>query len=288
MDRFLDKIKEQLMRMKENEKDEWILSQAKILPEWKQEDFYKSVCGIKKVIDMPDRKEIAELCEKVRNGEITVEYETHYVEFDDYGHFHDDWEYVFYDPENAMPVIVSAIKGCHDLIVLEEYKDAFEILDDIIRLEFVIEDHPDTDDVCGEDYMDLDMAVHERILSLNRDDLLRDYIEACRHSIKDRGSAAEKIVAAFEMELFKNCNVRYCMPVSENDLLLQEIRKKLAADLKFFKTEFNENAKKEKYYWSEFRDRERIRRISELLEYFEKSGSKTTAAIAGLQETHKK
>ena len=90
------------------------------------------------------------------------------------------------------------------------------------------------------------------------------------------------------LELFKNCNVRYCMPVSENDLLLQEIKKKLAEDLKFFKTEFNENAKKEKYYWSEFRDRERIRRIRELLEYFEKSGSKTTAAIAGLQETHKK
>ena len=61
MDRFLDKIKEQLMRMKENEKDEWILSQAKILPEWKQEDFYKSVCGSKKVIDMPERKEILKM-----------------------------------------------------------------------------------------------------------------------------------------------------------------------------------------------------------------------------------
>ena len=34
--------------MTEKEKDEWIISQAKILPVWKQEDFYKSICGIKK------------------------------------------------------------------------------------------------------------------------------------------------------------------------------------------------------------------------------------------------
>lgn len=74
--------------MTEKEKDAWILSQAEILSEWKQEDFYKSICGTKKIIDMPEQDEIKAFCEKVRSGDIFVEYETHYVEFDDYGYFH--------------------------------------------------------------------------------------------------------------------------------------------------------------------------------------------------------
>ena len=91
MDDFYKKLQKQLKCMTETEKDAWILSQAKILPTGKQEDFYKSICGTKKVINMPDRDEITAFIEKVRNGDISVEYETHYVEFDDYGHYHDDW-----------------------------------------------------------------------------------------------------------------------------------------------------------------------------------------------------
>ena len=77
MDSFFDKIKKQLKSMSEAEKDAWILSQAKILPDFKQEDFYKSICGTKKVISMPERSEITGFCEKVRKGDIVVEYETH-------------------------------------------------------------------------------------------------------------------------------------------------------------------------------------------------------------------
>ena len=44
MDSFIEKTKKQLKLMTEKEKDEWIISQAKILPVWKQEDFYKSIC----------------------------------------------------------------------------------------------------------------------------------------------------------------------------------------------------------------------------------------------------
>ena len=274
MDSFFDKIKEQLNRMTENEKDSWILSQAKILPDWKQEDFYKSICGTKKVIDMPERSEITEFCEKVRNGDITVEYETYYIEFDDYGHFHDDWEHVFHDPDDAMNFISSVIKGCHDLIVLEEYVPAFEIMDEIIGLEFTIDDCPDTDDSCEDEYMDLDRAVHEGLLSLERNELLRDYIAACRHSVKDYASAAEKIVSAFEMRLFKDCEAYSCITISEKDPLLTEIKKKLAEDKERFERELKGKIKKEKYYWGEYRDRERIRRIDALIEYFGKIGKK--------------
>ena len=90
MDDFFDKLRTQLKNMTSDEKDDWILAQSKILPEWRREDFYKSICGSKKVIDIPERSEIDEFCEKVRNGEIAVEYETHYVEFDDFGSFHDE------------------------------------------------------------------------------------------------------------------------------------------------------------------------------------------------------
>lgn len=57
MDNFYEKLHKQLKKMTEQEKDAWILSQAKILPEWEQEDFYKSVCGTKKIIHMPEISE---------------------------------------------------------------------------------------------------------------------------------------------------------------------------------------------------------------------------------------
>ncbi len=62
MDNFIKKIQKQLQIMSEKEKDAWIISQAKISPEWQQEDFYKSICGMKKVIDMPERREIDDFC----------------------------------------------------------------------------------------------------------------------------------------------------------------------------------------------------------------------------------
>lgn len=274
MDDFYEKIQKQLKCMTEAEKNSWILSQAKILPTWKQEDFYKSICGAKKIIDMPESEEITAFCEKVRNGDISVEYETHYVEFDDYGHLHDDWEHDFYDPKHAMSFISSVIRGCHDLMVLEEYEDAFRILDDIIGLKFDIIDHPDTDDTCADEYMDLDMAAHEGILSIDRDDLLRDYIESCRCSIKDSSTAAEKIVAALEMELFKDCKTNVCITITEKDSLLLEIKKKLKDDQDRYEKEFADKSKKDKYYWGEYRDKERIRHISAMIEYFGKIGKK--------------
>lgn len=274
MDHFYDKIQKQLKKMTEQEKDAWILSQAKILPEWEQEDFYKSVCGTKRILHMPEYSEIDEFCRKVKNGDISMEYETHYVEFDDYGHFHDDWEYDFYDPDHAMTFLSTVFHGCHDLIALEEYSQALGILDKVITLEFAIVDHPDTDDACEEDFMSLDMAVQEGLILINRDDLLKDYILACRNVVHDKKTAAEKIVAALEMELFKDSKASSIWGITEKDPLLDEIRKKLADDLQRYGDEFTEKRKKDKYYWGEYRDKERIRRINELIEFFGKVGKR--------------
>jgi hypothetical protein len=270
MDNFLDKIRKQLEQMTETQKDAWVLSQAKLLPERKREDFYKSLCGTKKVIDMPERSEIDEFCDKVRNGDITVEYYTYYFEFDASGNYCDDWDYRFYDPNDAMPFISSVVSGCHDLILLEEYDAALEILDDIISLEFVIEDHPDSEDICEDEFIDLDRAIREGILNIDRDNLLRDYIEACTNASKECINAADKITAAFEMELFRKCETENCLTVSGNDPLLNDIKKNLSEDLKRFEREYNEKIRKDEYYRSQYSDEERIEHINKLIEYFEK------------------
>ncbi len=270
MDNFLNKIRKQLEQMTENQKDEWVLSQAKLLPERKQEDFYKSLCGTKKVINMPERSEIDEFCDKVRNGDIAVEYYCCYVEFDASGHYYDDWEYDFYDTDYAMFFISSVISGCHDLILLEEYDTALEILDNIIGLEFTIEDHPETEDTCEDDFIDLDRAIHEGILDIDRENLLRDYIEACTKTSKEGINTAGKITAAFEMELFRKCEIDNCLTVSDNDALLDDIKKNLSEDLERFEKEYNEKSEKDEYYWSQYSDKQRIKHIERLIEYFEK------------------
>ena len=56
--------------MTEREKDEWILAQVKIMPEDKLEDVYKSLTGIKKIINMPGRDEIDEFCNMVNSGDM--------------------------------------------------------------------------------------------------------------------------------------------------------------------------------------------------------------------------
>ena len=271
VDDFIAKIRDQLKVMTAKEKDAWILSQAKILTVSEQEAFYRSLCGDRRVIRMPERSEITAFCEKVRNGDLHVEYETHYVEFDEDGYYHDDWEHDFYDPHGAMNFIESVIRGCHDLIVLEEYRDAFEILDDIIRLKFVIEDSPNTDDPCQDEWMDLDMAVEEEILSLDRDDLLRDYILSCRQSCKDDRSAAEKLIDAFEMPLFEECQLCLFINISEKDPLLKELKKKLAEELDQYRKELDDKSTGMDYL-RQFRERKLVARLNALAEYFERIG----------------
>ena len=46
MDDFFDKLRTQLKNMTPDEKDDWTLAQARILPEWKRED--RRFCGAKR------------------------------------------------------------------------------------------------------------------------------------------------------------------------------------------------------------------------------------------------
>ena len=84
---FLERIKGQLKKMTEAEKDTWILSQAKLISEDEMTDFLMSLTGEKRVISLPSMDEIDEFCVKVKNAILYFEYETHYYEFDDDGRY---------------------------------------------------------------------------------------------------------------------------------------------------------------------------------------------------------
>ena len=85
--KYIQQITVQLNKMSEEQKNQWILSQAKLCKESERQGFLQTLTGEKKVPYMPVQKEIEEFCRKVENKEIYVEYETHYYEFDDDGRY---------------------------------------------------------------------------------------------------------------------------------------------------------------------------------------------------------
>lgn len=108
---FIKLVEEQLDKMSETEKDKWILEQAKLLEESKQQGFLMSLSDEKKIMYMPSQREIEEFCEKVESGEIYTEYETHYYEFDDNGRYMDDWKVWHNDPLDAFPFLNRIFRG---------------------------------------------------------------------------------------------------------------------------------------------------------------------------------
>ena len=196
------------------------------------------------------------------------------MEFDEFGHFHDDWEHIFHDPSGVGMFLSSVIDGCHDLVLLEEYADAFEILDKVLRLHFAVTDHPDTDDSWGGDYADLSQLERERIVDIQAEEVLSDYVSSCRYAIDDPHDAAQKIVTAFEMDLFENCEPRGIIVPDAGTPLLKEIKKALAEELEEAEKTAEENRKADRYYIGEYRDKQRISRIKYLQKYFGEVGAK--------------
>lgn len=266
MDNFLMKIKEQLLIMTEAEKDAWIISQAKITAKYRQEDFYKCLCGKKRSLYMPEFEEIDAFCGKVRNGEIVVEYETHYMEFDEFGHYIDDWVQTYHDPSRAFYFIETVFSGCHDLIVLEEYEKAQKVLEKVLYLKFDIVDHIDTDDSCEDETFDLSDAVRNGLLSADCRQLLQDYVCACRMSLKKNQELARKIVDVFEMEMFEKYVPSQILEEQRESLLLPAIKLELETDLAEMKREQAESGKRDKYYYGYYKDRHTMERIRQMIE----------------------
>ncbi len=119
---FMDHIYKMLEELPTARKDKWIMEQAKLISEEMRDDFILSLNGEKKIIYMPMEAEIDELCKKVQNGEIYVEYETHYYEFDTDGRYMDNRKIWHNDPKGVFPSLDRTFNGCHDLLRLGEYK----------------------------------------------------------------------------------------------------------------------------------------------------------------------
>jgi len=173
---FIKQVEEQLIKMSEAEKVEWIISQARLLPERNQQDFLMSLSGEKKIIYMPSQREIEEFCEKVERGEIYLEYETHYYEFDDNGRYMDNWKVWHNDPSGAMPFLNRVFKGCQDLLILSENKSVADIMDRVCGLEFKVveaEDSEGFDDAYAFTVVD---AANERMISVDIRDVGVDWI----------------------------------------------------------------------------------------------------------------
>lgn len=205
---FIQKITEQLNRMSEEQKDQWILDRAKLCKESGRQGFLQSLTGEKRVPYMPGREEIEEFCRKVEDGDIYVEYETHYYEFDDDGRYMDDWMSWHNDPFSAMSFWSSIFRGCHDLLVLGEYRMAADILDRVCRLKFEVVEAQDSDEYGEkpEGPFTLADAVSEDMLSMELVEIGMDWVRAVIGRAAERGDSApaREIVDLLENPVCEN------------------------------------------------------------------------------------
>lgn len=207
---FIKQVKEQLGKMSEAEKEEWILSQAKLLEENEQQSFLMSLSGEKKVLYMPSQGEIEVLCEKVDHGDIYLEYETHYYEFDDDGRYMDDWKVWHNDPFQTMGFLNRVFSGCHDLLLLNEYKTVVDILDRVCKLEFKVIESSDSEDFEDDSPFTLVTAAEEGMLSMSISDIGTDWVTAYV-KLADRWDSpelAKRLVEVFNQPICKKLNPR--------------------------------------------------------------------------------
>lgn len=145
---------------------------------------------------LPEDKEIEDFCEQVTDGEIYLEYNTWYEEFDSFGSYKDDWEVEYLDPGGIMEYLDRIFDGCHDLIKIGSYRHAADVLDRICRLEFAIEEYEDSEDFDPDaNPFSLADVYRHHLLYTDRDQVAGDLIYACYMSRKDQGKedVAERI-----------------------------------------------------------------------------------------------
>lgn len=208
---FMDCVGQMLRELPPARKDAWILEQAKMAPKSVWQDFIMSLTGEKKIIYMPTEAEIEAFCKKVQEGEIYVEYETHYYEFDSEGRYMDDWKIWHNDPQGAFPFLDRAFKGCHELLRLGEYKSARAILDKICRLGFQVAEAEDTEDFVDDSPYTIADAEAEQKLSMGKREIGYDWLQAL---LMERGDAVEM---GFAREFLVILQSKLCQELNLSD-----------------------------------------------------------------------
>lgn len=195
---FIEQVEEQLDKMSPDEMKQWILTRAKLTEEQEQQAFLQTLTGKKKVIYMPDFSEIEAFFEKAESGDIYLEYETHYYEFDEDGSYLDDWKVWYMDPFGAMSFLNEVLRGCSALVAVGEYKQAAELYEKIRNLQFDVQEAEDSEDSRADDTpFTLLHAEEEGMLSIDSKDIGTDWIKAVVKSQKcrDREEFARQVVS---------------------------------------------------------------------------------------------
>lgn len=175
---FFDQVLQQLRGMSEEEKEEWILLQAKLTRAESEQDFLLSLSGEKKVMYMPEEKEIESFCEQVENGCIYLEYVAHYYQFDDDARYIDQWQVWYQDPAGALPFLNRILRGCHDLLKINQNELAAEILERVCRLEFLVEESEESENFEYEGVFTIEDAIREGKIPLDIKEVGRDWVSA--------------------------------------------------------------------------------------------------------------
>lgn len=284
---FLEKIEKQLAEMSGREKDAWILSQAKLYPENRQEEILLSLSGKKKIIDMPMYDEINEFCERVENGDIYFEYETHYYEFDNDGRYMDDWKVWHNDVFGAISFLDGVFAGCHDLMCLEEYEDVVSILDRVCELEFSVEKAENSEDEPEEIVFLLSDADNEGMFSRKLCDVGADWIRAVAQltSGQDKRSRIEKLLRMFEHPVCKTVKPRILLEGGISQEMFIEMTKILEGEIVDLEALKEEMAGKGTYCRERFKVQSQIDRKKEILSDIRVKCLKTLSDDSGKKES---
>lgn len=264
---YLDEVNAQLMKMSEHEKDTWILSQAKLISENMRTDFLLSLSGEKKIINMPTIDDIEELCERIENGELYLEYETHYYEFDDDGRYMDDWKIWYNDPYAIIPRIDRIIAGCHRLVYLDEYHIVYKLLSRILGLKFNIKESEDSDDSPEQDYISLEDVESEGMLSESLSDAGEDWIVSYLYLSEgqENKERSHKLIEMFEHPVCKELKPRFLKEYGISLELFTLMTSMLEEDISDLEC-MMKNKEKESFNFHEYHSfRKKIDRKNELL-----------------------
>lgn len=264
---LLDKIEKQLTKMSEAEKDAWVLSQAKLLSKSQQEGILLSLSDEKKIIGMPMYDEIIKFCERVENGEIYFEYETHYYEFDDDGRYMDDWKVWHNDVFGAIPFLDRVFAGCHDLLRLEEYEAAARVLDRVCEIKFSVEEAEDSEDEAEEETFSLSAADEEDMFSVKLCDVGADWIRAVSQLTvrQDQRSRIQRLLRMFEHPVCKKVKPRILLEEGISREMFIDMTKILKSEIVALEAQEEELTRKGSYYLEMYEVRSQIDRKTEML-----------------------
>ena len=175
---YTEKIREQLEKMSEADKTEWIYLQARTADEDNRQSFLDSLAGDVRTEMELTPEEINRWCEAVENEEIYFEREW---EEDQDSLFSWDPDYVEYytDEYGIKNFLAKALDTCRQLISLRKYSTAYPLLARLVALEFCIsDDFPE--------YMTPEVLREKGIVRIDFKELMNALLYSCYQSCDGR------------------------------------------------------------------------------------------------------